>query len=226
MTKKQFIEQVARPAIQMKVGGFRPTDQPWSSWVGKVLLAKEDNWPHWQGVAMFPLCQLYLEEFPVKPTLLSDITLLTVFVAAQSIPDAEDANGTSWCLRAYTADDDLIPLTPVRTTSPIKPFQMLPEVINQDFPHYDDCPIPIPDKFSDDYSDLFPSAGGIKLGGWPTLIQGEIDWRTSSEGNDIEFAFQVDSLEKAHWQWGDNGVAYFGRSRANPNLWAFSWQCY
>ena len=227
MTKKQFVEQVARPAIQLKVGGFRPTDNPLSSWVGKVLLAGEGQvWPYWKGVAMYPLCQLNLDEFLFKPPLLSDVAFLTVFISAQSIPDSGDLNGTSWCLRTYKAEDKLVPLASVPTTSPIKPFQVMPEVIKQDFPYVDDCPIPILAKFEDDYYKIFPNAGGIKFGGWPTLIQSEIEWQTPGGLTDIEFAFQIDSIEKARLQWGDNGVAYFGRSKSNPDEWAFSWQSY
>lgn len=224
MTKKQLIDQVARPAIRMKVGGFRPSDNPLASWFGKVQVARADEaWPCSNDKPMLPLCQINLNEFQFKPALLNDIALITIFIDSDNIPAQEDTNGTSWCLRAYKMTDELVPLTQVKVSSAIKPMQMIPEVIAQDFPNWEDCPVPAPARFEENYSELFPNTEGIKFGGWPMLIQGEINWDSASE-----FAFQIDSVEKARWQWGDNGVAYFGRNtgEAGPNQWTFSWQSY
>lgn len=224
MTKKQFIDQIARRAIRMKVGGFRPTDNPLASWIGKVLVASaEEGWPYTNGKPMLPLCQINLDEFAFKPELVNDIALITVFITSGELPLEGDENGTNWCIRAYKTTDDLVPLSQLKVPSPIKPMQMIPEVIEQDFPHWEDCPIPVPARFEDNYSELFPNAEGIKFGGWPTLIQGEISWTSATEP---QFAFQVDSVEKARWQWGDNGVAYFGRSEKKTDQWTFSWQSY
>jgi hypothetical protein len=42
------------------------------------------------------------------------------------------------------------------------------------------------------------------------------------------YVFQIDSIEKAGWSWGDQGVAYFGRGTApgRTEEWSLSWQCY
>ena len=147
----------------------------------------------------------------------------------QEIPADHDLNGSSWCLRAYKTTETLAPLLQEKTLSPIKPMPMVPEIIAPDFPHWDDCPIPVPATFEDNYYELFPNATGIKFGGWPTLIQGEISWNAGQEVSiQPQFAFQVDSVAKARWQWGDNGVAYFGRGTkpGTPDAWAFAWQSY
>jgi uncharacterized protein YwqG len=227
MTKKQFVEAVARKAIGMQVGGFRPTDDPKASWIGKVLLARSDEaWPHVNGKPMVPLCQINLNEFPFKPDLLSDLVLISIFINADEIPGEDDENGTSWCLRAYKTMDELELLPQIRTGSSIKPMQMIPRIIEQDFPHRDDCPIDIPAKLDDDYEERFLNAEGVKFGGWPTLIQGEVSW--PNYASDPTFVFQIDSVEKARWQWGDRGVGYFGRSVTGDGQgkWSFSWQCY
>ncbi|GAB2559730.1 DUF1963 domain-containing protein [Spirosoma areae] len=225
MTKRQVIDQLARRAIRMKVGGFRPVDNPLASWIGNVLVASaEEGWPHASGKPMLPLCQVNLDEFPFKPEPVSDVALITIFISADELPYSEDTNGTSWCLRAYQTTDALVPLAQVKRSSPIKPMQMLPEIIDQDFPCYDDCPLQLPATFDDDYSQLFPNADGIKFGGWPTLVQGEISWAA----NNPQFAFQIDSVQKARWQWGDNGVGYFGRNtiQTGADRWTFAWQSY
>ena len=230
MTKKQFINQIARQAIRMKIGGFRPTDNPLASWIGKVLVANpEEGWPHYNGKPMLPLCQINLNEFSTKPQLINDIAFITIFMDTQEIPADHDLNGSSWCLRAYKTTETLAPLLQEKTLSPIKPMPMVPEIIAPDFPHWDDCPIPVPATFEDNYYELFPNATGIKFGGWPTLIQGEISWNAGQEVSiQPQFAFQVDSVAKARWQWGDNGVAYFGRGTkpGTPDAWAFAWQSY
>ncbi|MVM36598.1 DUF1963 domain-containing protein [Spirosoma sp. HMF3257] len=224
MTKKEFSDQIVRRAIRMKVGGFRPVDNPQASWIGKVLVAKPDEgWPQREGKPMLPLCQINLNDFAFKPELVSDIALITIFIDSNEIPREDDENGTSWCLRAYNTPGELTPLAQVPVLSPIKPMQMIPEVVEQDFPNWDDCPIPIPARYDENYSEIFPNTAGIKFGGWPTLIQGEISWDSAAE-----FAFQLDSIPKARWQWGDNGVAYFGRNKEEVGSaqWTFAWQSY
>lgn len=222
MTRKQLTDQIARRAIRMNVGGFRPDDNPFASWFGKVLVAGADEtWPYANDKPMISLCQINLCEFPFKPDLLNDIALITVFIDSNQIPDEEAINGTSWCLRAYETIDELVRLPQLKVPSPIKPMPMIPVMIEQDFPTWEDCPVPIPARFEENYSERFPNTEGVKLGGWPTLLQGELSWASASE-----FAFQLDSVVKARWQWGDNGVAYFGRNteEVGPAQWAFAWQ--
>ncbi|GAB4033125.1 DUF1963 domain-containing protein [Spirosoma gilvum] len=226
MNQKAFREAVGRKAIRMKVGGFRPVDQPEASWFGKVLLAgANEQWPVSNGKPMRALCQINLQVFPFKPELVQDLAFITLFIDANDIPDPADKNGTSWCLRTYKTLTELVPLPQLADSSGIKPFQMMPEVIDADYPMLDDCPVPIPARLDEDeYPERFPNAEGIKIGGWPTLVQSEIFWEVSTPLNP-QFAFQIDSVEKAHWQWGDHGVAYFGRSLENSDDWSFSWQC-
>ncbi|MEM6297409.1 MAG: DUF1963 domain-containing protein [Bacteroidota bacterium] len=100
--------------------------------------------------------------------------------------------------------------------------------MEKDFPCWEDCPVTVPEEFDDSYQDLFPNQDGIKVGGWPTLIQSEIYWAPMNQHPaKPEFVFQIDSVEKANWFWGHDGVAYIGRGIAAgfENEWMFEWQC-
>ena len=79
----------------------------------------------------------------------------------------------------------------------------------------------------DDLGDALENVPGLKLGGWPTLIQSEIFWAPwNRHPASPEYVFQIDSDEKAQWAWGDAGVGYFGRGTApgRRDEWALSWQ--
>ncbi|HEX7239880.1 MAG TPA: DUF1963 domain-containing protein [Longimicrobiaceae bacterium] len=228
MTIPQLRDTLRRRAIRMQVGGFRPPDSPSASWFGRASLALPgESWPTTEGRAMHALCQINTTELPFRPAGLEDVELVTVFVGPSELPD-DTPNGVSWCLRAYPRLDALVPLAAAATGSPIRAFPMSPEVVENDFPCMDDVAIPLPAGVEDRYEELFPNTGGIKLGGWPTLVQGEVDWGRRASPDAPRYVFQVDSVEKAGWSWGDMGVGYFGRGTApgRAGEWALSWQCY
>ncbi len=43
-----------------------------------------------------------------------------------------------------------------------------------------------------------------------------------------EYVFQIDSTDKGHWAWGDGGVGYLfrGRAEGHRDEWTLTWQCY
>ena len=138
-------------------------------------------------------------------------------------------NGEGWCLRAYPSLAALVPLAQPDTGSVIKSFPMRAQVIERDYPCWEDVPIQLPSQIEDNYYDLFQNAGGFKLGGWPSLVQSEIFWAPWNKHPAApEYVFQIDTTEKGNWMWGDNGVGYFGRGTApgRENEWALEWQCY
>ena len=229
MTQKEFENRIKKPSIRFHVGGFRPNDSLTASWVGNVTVKKDDEtWPESNGQPMIPICQLNLRELTYKPANLQDIELLVLFVDATELPE-DQPNGDGWLIRTYSNIQELQEIEQPTIDFPIKQFQLKPEFIDKDFPCWEDCPIEVPDEFEEDYFDLFPNQIGIKVGGWPTLVQGEIFWAPfNRHPAEPEFVFQIDSIEKANWFWGDNGVAYIGRGTktAFKNEWTFSWQCY
>lgn len=218
MTQQDIINKISKKATLFKVGGFRPSNNIKSSWFGKVLVGKEDEeWPKSNGNAMTPLLQINLSNITELPDSLDGIEFITVFIDSDNY---SDNLSESLLIRTYQNIEELISLNTVDYISGIKPFQ-LESYKENDCPSWDDCPISIPEEFEDDYETLFENKSGIKIGGWPSLIQGEIFW----ESDNTEFVFQIDSIEKANWQWGDGGVAYFGKN-PQTNDWFFEWQCY
>jgi uncharacterized protein YwqG len=223
-----YREQLRRRAIRMQVGGFRPPDSPLVSWFGRVNVALPgESWPASGGAPMHPLCQINVVELPFRPAGLEDVQMVTVFIGPSELP-YETPNGVGWCLRAYQDVQALVPLEGAPRGSAIRAYPMRPEVVEEDFPCWEDVSIELPESVEERYDDLFPNAGGVKLGGWPSLVQSEIDGPPRDPQAAPRYVFQIDSVEKAHWQWGDSGVGYFGRGSTpeTSSDWFLSWQCY
>ena len=229
MTKEEFENKIKKSAIKFHVGGFRPEENLTASWIGNVTVkGTNESWPESNGQPMIPICQLNLSELTNRPDNLKDIELITLFLDSNELP-IDQPNGQGWLLRTYKDVTALEEIEKPSVDFPIKAFQLKPEFVANDFPCWEDCPVEVPDEFDDSYYDLFPNQEGIKIGGWPTLVQSEIFWAPFNQHPaEPEFVLQIDSIEKANWYWGDNGVAYIGRG-TKPELkeaWTFSWQCY
>ncbi|MEW4923632.1 DUF1963 domain-containing protein [Algibacter sp. 2305UL17-15] len=225
MKKEEIIKKISKPSTLFRVGGLRAIDSIQASWFGKILLCKKgEDWPSIDGNLMTPLCQINLSNIPYKPDIIKDINFICVFIDKERIFNEEGSD--SVLIRTYENLDDLIPLRQLEYKTSIKPFQLDPYLEENDCPCWDDCPINIPEDFEDKYEMLFENKSGIKIGGWPTLIQSEIFWTPfNKNAEDISFVFQIDSIEKANWSWGNSGVGYFGKN-TQTNDWSFTWQAY
>jgi len=213
----------------MDVGGFRPPEDPAVSWFGKVnLCLAGEQWPDSDGQPMHALCQINLTELPFRPPHLDDVAMIAIFIGPSKLP-VDQPNGDNWCLRAYKDLFLLRPLDQPAGRPAIKAFPLKPRLVEADFPCLDDVSemdVDIGDE--DEYKERCPNAEGFKLGGWPTLIQSSICWSNrGSHPGDPQYVFQIDSCEKAHWQWGHGGVGYFGRNMeaSATDQWTLTWQC-
>lgn len=227
----EFRNQFDRKAIVMEIGGFRPSDHPLASWFGRVNMgALEETWPLQDERPMLALAQINLTELPFPIPGIDDIDFITVFIGPEKLPLPHEKNGSHWVLRAYKKIADLVPLEKPNSPTSIKPFQMRPKIVEHDFPCFDDVPLAFREQLWEAYqADQIENVGGFKLGGWPTLIQSEIDWAPYNQHPaKPQYAFQIDTTEKGHWMWGDNGVGYFGRGTAKGRSddWILEWQCY
>ena len=228
MELKEIKTVLKRNASRIIVGGVKPHEHPEASWFGRVRLAKPDeSWPMDDGKPMIPLCQLNLAEAPYIPTNLEDVSLLTIFISAVTLP-LDTPNGDGWELRAYSSLQGLTEIVEPDHDRPIRPFPIRWELIEEDYPGWEDVAIELPEDIEDDYYDLFETQDYSKIGGWPSLIQGEIYWAPFNRHPAApEYVLQIDSEEKASWMWGDTGTGYFGRGTGKAkNTWTMSWQCY
>jgi uncharacterized protein YwqG len=229
MNVEELEAKLRRKASRIVVGGFRPPEAPEASWFGRVRLAGPDEeWPSHRDKPMLPLCQLNLAEMPFVPPSLHDLSLITVFISTVSLPIATKENGDGWRLRTYASLQGLVEIEAPQHDNVIRPFPIRWELIEADYPSYEDVAFELPEELLDDYRDLFKLHYSSKVGGWPYLIQSEICWAPyNRHPANPEYVFQIASEEKAHWQWGDAGIGYFGRGTGRARqVWALEWQCY
>lgn len=221
--------ELARRAVVLGVGTSTPED-PRSSCFGRVSLALPgEAWPEHGGEPMAALCKLNLTEMPFRTPGLEDLECLTVFIRRDDLPDIETANGDGWRLRAYRDLGELVEIAPA--PAHLKPLVLRPRIVDSDYPGWEDAPTErleaIEKDLIDVYEDLFPNAPGLKLGGWPHVVQyppfGGSDPGKRARPN---YVFQIDSV--ADWMWGDAGIGYFGRgtARGHEDLWMLEWSCY
>lgn len=227
MNIEEIRRRLVRKASVMSLGGFRPPADPFTTWFGRIRVAlPHEIWPTDDGKPMLPLCQINCAELPYKPDALSDIALISVFITQNELP-SDTPNGEGWSLRTYASLDGLVEIEEPKPTTLIKPFPVRWELIEEDYPIWDDVDIKVPPEVAANYYDLFVNRDGSKVGGCPTLIQSEIYWAPwNKHPANPAYVFQIDSEEKAHWAWGDAGVGYFGRGTGSAtDQWAFEWQC-
>ena len=141
-------------------------------------------------------------------------------------------NGNGFLIRTYPDLEDLVPLGFGYGESPDLPiFPIFWRETIREQPSWDDIADALPTNvarssaddwfFKSEYlSDRYHELRGkypIKLGGWPTWIQGA-DW---PEG--AQFYFQVDSTDKGKLFLGDAGSFYIFKTSAS---WEIRGDCY
>jgi len=128
------------------------------------------------------VCQINIGQLPFVPELLKDIQLIAIFIAPDEMT-IQNENGSNWCLRTYGNIADMVPLKQIDTGSKIKDFEMRPVLVD-DFPCWDDFSklqlkendLVLPPDIEENFASYFDNKSGFKIGGWPTLIQSDIDW--------------------------------------------------
>lgn len=209
--------------------GGRPPENMKASWFGNVLLCKEgESWPQWKHPVslkttyLTPLAQFNLTEAPYLPEKLRRFKMLAVFIDAEELP-YERPHGEGWVVRAYESLEELVPLTRPDVEFDIEPFPIQWTLSEKDAPSWEDAwKITDLSDFNcvadSEYHDRYTSIENTKLGGYPALIQGELQFGIH------DFIFQIGTEDKAGWYWGDSGIGYFGLD--DKGKWLFEWTCY
>ena len=217
-------ERVMRPAVLYEPS-IESSKELLGSYFGAVKVGlPEEDWPQYGGRPMLGILQLNLEDLVYRPPGTEDIRLLTLFVDSESCPESEG----SWLVRTYKILSKLKALDAPNLEAEIRQVSLGPPALIEDYPCFEDLEEDMEDELWDAFSEQHPTARGVKLGGWPSLVQSEIYWAPQNEHPaDPKYVLQIDSRKEARWQWGQDGCAYLGRGTAKgrQNEWAFEWQC-
>ena len=213
------LRTLLRPAALATLGGFRPSDDPRTSWFGQGCGLAGESLPLYRGKPMFPLLQIRVDELPWLPPQLAGSALLVVFFNTEEFP-FDQPHGDGWLIREYASVDGLLPLPEV--AAPCKPFPLRWQRIEDDSPGWEDAwglldldAVNDDDAASHSFFHDFNRYAQTKVGGFPHEIQHGV-------GVD-DFVFQIGSEEKARWMWADNGIGYFFK---NADGWRWSCQFY
>ena len=218
------LDRHLRKASIAQVGGFRPPDDPLTSWFGGHFLALPDeSWPENDHGPMLPLIQVRTDELPYKPNFLSDIAFFTVFIDCKELPVDAATNGDHWIIRTYKTLDGLTPITPP-VESWLRPFPIKWSLTEDEGPQWDDAwglhdlrPFNGLNDCINLFYDRYHQHSFTKIGGWPSYIQ-------SGMYDPDRFVLQIGSEEKPRWMWGDNGNGYFYIDEKDE--WILLWDCY
>lgn len=220
----------------LKLGGFRPTENPATSNFGKYTLAASgESWPTYRGRPMQFICQFVVGDAPYIPDVLRDVAVVSFFIDRDEKGYWDIDYGVNggepggWLVRSYRTLAGLTPLTPPAGYSSVVEPHEGRWIEAEDQPVYDDEELIEVDGLDldnlDEEDQHLDNLSGHKLGGYPSTIQSGVTWPGSP---DAKFAFQIDSDEKAGIGWVDSGVIYIGRSPdtdERPSF-HFEWQFY
>jgi hypothetical protein len=218
-TIEKVKERFSRPASVLE---FSPAEgaasDPLCSWLGMVTVALPgEKWPVVDGSPMMPIAQLNLKDAPFVPNLLSDVALLTLFFAEPALIQ-EGPNGGLWELRAYDTIDGLRPFakdeSPTLATWSRRaiwtPMPVRYRLLEKDYPSIMNllAEEDVPEELLDRWGEVAPTCEESKVGGWPSLLQGELGWNDSTD--DAEYAFQVSGFDNPAAPFRDM-IYYVGR---------------
>ena len=230
---------VARTASAAKVGG-EPSGDPLASCLGLVRAAAPDEaWPTFEGQPMLGVAQLNLREAPFVPPALSDVALITFFLAAHKGEDgleyffpAGRRNGEGWVLRAYDSIEGLVAMPAAYDPGWLSPrgitwerIEDLPDEWGQGGAH-DLVDFAAIEEIlgEDDWNDAVGRpADATKLGGWPSVIGDDSD--EESPARKATFCLQIDSDLEVGLDLWDGGVIHIGSmERAGRKTWVIESQ--
>ena len=244
MTFEEIQNVLRRKATGFETGGFRPTNEPNESWIGKSFLFREDEGVpvDENGKLMSPLCQLYLPDLPFVPDVLDGTAVLCVFITlfkldgscsqdyieVKNLPGDWETMGKRWIIREYPSLDGLVVKNPIVPKTIIKPYPLKPILIENDFPVWDDeCNYPesVFDELNrlseeEDFEGMLPNDNGHKVGGYPSYCQSGVDY-----GEGFEFVFQIASDNKVMLNIVDGGQFNFAKNK-NTGEWKIYYDFY
>jgi len=213
------IKKQLRTPIVAQIGGFRPPEDPCTSWFARGVHHPDEPLPMLKGQPMFPLLQIRCAELPEVPSAFAGPALVVIYVNATEIP-FDLPHGEGWLVREYRSIDALVPCS-TRAPAGVKPMGIKWSAGKPERPDWEQASESFDmDAIADSDSakerfDAMPHHGGTKIGGYPSEVQGLVE-------NADDYVLQIGSEAKVGWAWADSGVATFARD-ANGR-WTFACQ--
>lgn len=219
MNIEEIKRRLAKPAIRLTAGGFRPTHCVEESWLGKVFLYRPDEVipENEAGEKMLPYAQFHLPGLRFNSPALANVHVLTLFMSA-SFPEPYEPMGKNWLIREYGPDDVLVRKDLAVVSSHLKPFPVKAEPIAEDYPLWDGGGVPLDVERAilnlerageiQSYYDLTVHTYEHKIGGYPSFCQPGLE-----AGDDFEFVFQISSDQKVNLSVVDSGSLMFWKSK-------------
>lgn len=218
MEIQEIKQRLARPALKLIAGGFRPTGTDEESWLGNVFLFRPDEVipTNEAGEQLLPYAQFYLPALPLRSPALEGVRVLTVFVS-NPFPEHFEPMGNNWLIREYGPDEVLVRKVLPVTGAFLKPFPLKAEGVPEDFPLWDGGGVPsdLEDEILklerageiQSYYDLATHTYEHKIGGYPSFCQSGVD-----PGEGFEFVFQISSDAKINLNVVDSGSLMFWKN--------------
>ena len=222
MTVEEIKKILSKTATVFSTGGIEPTNNLLESWIGKVgWQSNNESQPiDEQGNKMVPLATIFLDSNKYVPEQLSKIKLITIYMSTSVWDNLEDYELTKYFkINTYENLEKLVQCN--YTSEKIKAFPLVSNVVNNEFPMWDNGGIPrelrrtiIEVEKSENinyFDDIYENNNGMhKLGGYPTFCQSGY-WF----GDGYDYVLQISSDSKAEFNIVDDGNFYF---YYNPEL--------
>lgn len=194
--------RLARPAHLIEVDRTS-SPGPYSSLLGSVKVALPgEAWPTYDGLPMFPIAQLDFRGLHPLPAALHNIEMITLFFAEPVLAE-EGENGGTWVLRAYDnaaslrrLDADLTKLHERFHAVKWRPSAARCVLLAADFPDAYDLPADVQcnESLVDEWCSNVSPHESSKIGGWPYLLQGPLEWSVSADAVP-DFALQLSGFD-------------------------------
>lgn len=194
---------------------------PTSGYGGVFWGAPEEEWPLYDGRHLTAALSLRVHELPTVPDHLKGVALLNIFIDRSEYPEEDGAT----IIRTYTSLDGLQPIDiPVGAIGDFHgitwkvaidypdgimlKYKLLWDEIRKDFDDHERRRA-LEQQYWDafekhDIQHAFPNHSGIKIGGWPTMIQ--VSPVAFLADEDPSYLLQLDRTDV--YSFYDDGIGY------------------
>ncbi len=219
---REHIRAVAKSALISK--DSKCDDQPArnrSFYGGSFYGLPSESWPTFEGRPLVPWVFISRDSLPKVPDRLLDFAALAFYIDPELFTgDYVAKEGSQLVVREYRGIEDLVLLDRPEKLEGHPPY-MLDWTERDDFPSlrhfYSDFSEEVYQHFCDhDEAEGLTNHSGIKIGGWPTLVQRDYDTFDLDQ-----FMLQIDMTE--NYIYADSGIIYV--TRLSDGRWHFEFDC-